>query len=98
MQRTCLLKTGKNPTTDQNIDTTKVPLVEPISFNCVPYRSMGERLLTPAEMTQRQLEVHASSKKLEIWSTLHSLQAAQLVGESFPGSSIGLRLFQLVWF
>ena len=51
MQHTRLLKTGKKNVTDQNIDTIKVQRSEPIRFICVTYRSIGEGLLTPAEMT-----------------------------------------------
>ena len=62
------------------------------------------RLLTGAEMTQRQRNHQGppqhsdSSQKLGTWSTMHSLQAAQQVGVSFPsdsgpGSWAGLRVF-----
>jgi hypothetical protein len=40
-------------------------------------------------MTQRQLH-----SRLGAWSTLHSLQAGEEFGESFPGISDGLNLFQ----
>lgn len=39
--------------TGQITDTTKVQLVEPMSFIGVTYRNVGEKLNTGAEVTQR---------------------------------------------
>jgi hypothetical protein len=62
---------NRDPTTDQSTNTTKVQLGEPMSFIGVASRNMGERLLTGAEMTQRQLHhsvthsrVHDKPQKL----------------------------------
>jgi hypothetical protein len=52
------------------MNTTKVQLREPMSFIGVPYRSMGEGLLTEAEMTQRTA---ASAKITPAWMTAHNI-------------------------
>ena len=68
------------------MDTVKVQLAEPVSFIGITYRSMGEGLLTRAEMTQRQLHHQGPSswvtahKNWETWSKLYSFQAVQQVG------------------
>ena len=48
------LSTDREPTTEQRKGSTKVQFTEPMSFIVVTSRSMGERLLTGREMTQRQ--------------------------------------------
>lgn len=76
-----------------------------MSFIGVTYRNMGEGSCTGAEMTQRQLYHQGPPQhewqltNLETWSTLHSLQAAQQVGEcpfrvTLPGSSAGFCFFR----
>lgn len=73
--------------TDQSRDTAKVQLCEPVSFIWVTYSRVSEGLPTEADMTQRQLNHQSppqhgdSSQSWETWSTPHSLQAAQWVGE-----------------
>lgn len=58
-----------------------------MSFAGATYRDVGEGLLTGTEMTQREAAspnptlVWEKSQELEIWSTQHSLLAAQQVGE-----------------
>ena len=54
-QHTCLFTPDKEPITDQNTETTKVQLGEPVSFIRVAYRNMGRDFLIGAEMTYRQL-------------------------------------------
>lgn len=51
----CLLTPDKEPLIDQSTDTAEVPFGEPRVFFRIAYRNLGERLLTGAEMTQRQL-------------------------------------------
>lgn len=74
------------------MEATEVQLGEPMSFTGVSYRNMGEGSLTGADVTQRKTAAPpyptpAWVTKLGAWSTLHSLQAAQQVGE---GPSQGL--------
>lgn len=47
---------------DQNMDTTKVQLDEPMSFIGFTYRSMGEGLLTGTEMTQKELNYQSPNQ------------------------------------
>lgn len=52
MMHTHLLTPNRKPMTGQSTDNTNVQLNEPISFIGVSYRSVDERLLTGAEITQ----------------------------------------------
>jgi len=84
VDETCVLILDTEPETDQSTDTTKVQLDEP-SFTGVTYRNIDERLSTAAEVTQRQLHHQGPSQWMTAhknWEpgTLHSLQAAQLIG------------------
>lgn len=54
-QHAHLVTPDRDPITDQSTDTTKGQLGEPMNSLGFVYRNMGERLLTGAEMTQRQL-------------------------------------------
>ena len=104
-EQTCLHTLNRDHMTNQSTNITKVQLGEPMSFIGVTYRNMGEGSCTGAEMTQRQLYHQGPPQhewqltNLETWSTLHSLQAAQQVGEcpfrvTLPGSSAGFCFFQ----
>lgn len=86
MQHTCHILThpDRESKADQNTDTTKVQLHEPMSFIGVLYGNMGEGLLTGVDMTHGQLHRQSTddrSQKLGTWNTLHSLQITQSVGE-----------------
>ena len=48
-----LLTSVKEPTTDKNLQTTKVQLDESVSFIGINLEDYGEGLLTGAEMTER---------------------------------------------
>lgn len=82
-----LLNPDREMTTDQ--DVTKVQLCESTSLLRL---LKGEGFLKGAEMTQRQPpppSMGNSSRQLEAWSPLHSLQEAHQVGE--------FDLFQAAW-
>lgn len=53
-QEWSLLAPAGGMTSEQSMDTSNVCLGEPGSFIGFPYRSVGKRLLTRAELTQRQ--------------------------------------------
>lgn len=82
-ENTCLLVPDREPMTDHNTDTTKVQLDEPIIFIGVSYRNIDKGLLMGAGRIQRaplpKPKVGVTVHKL--WNTLHSQQAARLVGE-----------------
>lgn len=93
----CLLPSHREPATDQSKDTSKIQLSKPMAFIRVPCRNMSERLLTEAEMTQRQLH-HLCPPQHE-WQFIESgnlkhttqLKAVQQVG------GCPFQLAQLVW-
>lgn len=76
-------------------------LCEPMGFIGITSRNIGEGSLTRVEMTQTDASKASLSlgdcacglAKME-YSTPHSLQTVQWSAASFPGSSIGLLLFQ----
>ena len=83
MQHTRQLTLEREPITDQNMNTTKVQLGEPMSFTGVTYRKRREEAFPGAGITQQQLYHQSppkhkdSSQNWETWSTLYILQAAQ---------------------
>lgn len=52
---TCLITPNREPMTDQSMGIIKVQLGEAMSLTEVSYRNTGKRLLTGAQMIQRQL-------------------------------------------
>ena len=73
------------------MNTTKVQLREPMNFIGVPYRSMGEGLLTEAEMTQRQL--HYPNPRQQ-WGTAHeagSLEHTAQAADISPGGRVSFQ-------
>lgn len=86
------LTPGRNPATDPSTNITKAQLGEPMSFI---------RVLTGiwvlGYLQEQKCKAHYStgdsSQRLGTWSPLHSLQAAQQPGGSFPRDSC-LNLFQ----
>ena len=102
---THLFTLDRNPTTDQSTDTTKVQLGKPMSFIGVTYRTMGEGLLTRAEMTQRQVYLHSppsawvrAHKSWDPGNTAHLADGSTGCRVSFPSEAVALNLFQAaVW-
>lgn len=71
------LITDMDPTTDQSKDANQVQVSETMSFIIVVYRiKMAQRHISPLPKF-----IQASSQKLETWSILYNLQAAQYVEE-----------------
>ena len=93
-QQTHLFTPYRKSMMDQCMDTTKVEPAEPMSFIEVTYRKMGERLLTRASTTQRQL-YHQDHPSMGDTAQPAGRSIAQRV--SFPSASICLNLFELVW-
>lgn len=84
---------------NQSLDNIKIQVGEPMNLIGVTLRNVSAKLFTGAEMTQmyhRMLTWATSSQRLEIWSALHSLPAAQPVKEWLfqATSSVDLSLFQ----
>lgn len=84
--------------TNQSMDTTTVQFGEPVGFIGITYRTIGERLLTGTEMTQRQLP-HQSPPQHRNSSQIcepgaHGTVCKQLGECLFLGASVGPNLFQ----
>lgn len=58
---TCLLTPGRELTTDQSTETTKVQCGEPKSFIGASYRNVSDSLLKGVYVTQRQIDVSPKS-------------------------------------
>ena len=84
--------------TDQSMDTTNAQLGEPMSFIRVTYRSMGEWLLTGAEITQSQLhhQPHPSMGNTKLRNLEHTAQPAgtSTIWRMSSPSDSSLNLFQ----
>lgn len=76
---TCLLIPDREPMTDPSMDTTRLQLVEAIICIRVTYRNIyGSRKDSKTAVSP---EPKAGVTVHKTWSTLHSQQAARLVGE-----------------
>lgn len=85
----------REPITNQNADTTKIQLGEPMRLLQVTYRNVSDGLCTGREITQRQLH-HKSLSQLGCQPTKSVQFAGRSTGWqiSFSGSSACFFLFQ----
>lgn len=104
MKHTHLVTPDREPMTVQRTDTPKVfQLGKPMSFTRVTYKNMRERLLTGAEITQRQMH-HQSSPQHEWQLTgagAHCIVYRKSTGKSVFSSLLGcsgdLRIAFVSW-
>lgn len=74
---TRLLTSGRDPMTVSNMDTTK----DQVGLWVLLGYLQEQKWLKDSYMVKGHYSLGGSSQKLRVWSTVHSLQAAQQVGE-----------------